>query len=112
MELELAMVRVQGQAWARVRQPQSVLVLMRPSVLAPVLPLAQVRMGVLGLVQAPVRPLAQGPTRPRVRVLAVLSGMEPVMALLMVLGTKGSGLKTEPVLELQNNALDPPTFET
>jgi hypothetical protein len=38
--------------------------------------------------------------------------MELAMDQLMELGTKAPDHKTELVLELQNNALDPPTFET
>jgi len=43
--------------------------------------------------------------------LAVLSVMEPVMGPVTGQGTKGSGLKMAPALELRNNALVPPTFD-
>lgn len=90
--LEPALVRLQGQASARVRQPRSVLVLMRPSVPALALQLVRVRLAVPGLVPVP--------ERPSVLALVVRSGMEPVMDPLTELGTKAAGLKTEPALEL------------
>ena len=62
-------------------------------------------------------PLAQGlmlrPVLVRMprQALAALSVMGPVMGPATGQGTKGSGLKTAPALELRNNALDPPTFD-
>lgn len=87
--LAAALVRPQGQASARVRQLRSALDLMRPSAPDLALQWARVRLAGLGLV----------PVRPSVRVPAVRSGREPVMAQLTAPGTKGSDLKTEPALE-------------
>ena len=95
MGLELVLVRLQGQALARARQPRSVLAL--------ALQLVQVRLAVPGLVQVPVHRSAQEPTRPSVLALAVLSVMEAVMDPLTELGTKVPGLKTEPALGLLRN---------
>jgi len=82
--LGLALVQPQGQALARVREPQSVLDLMHPLALEPMLRPVLVRM-------------------PR-QALAALSVMEPVMDLAMGQGIRGSDLKMAPALELQNNA--------
>jgi hypothetical protein len=82
--LELALVQPQGQALARVREPQSVLAQMLPLALAPMLRLVLVRM-------------------PRQTQVA-LSVMERGMALAMGQGIRGSDLKMAPALELRNNA--------
>jgi hypothetical protein len=82
--LGLALVQPQGQALARVREPQSVLDLMHPLALEPMLRPVLVRM-------------------PR-QALAALSVMEPAMDLAMGQGIRGSDLKMAPALELQNNA--------
>jgi len=91
-----ALVRPQGQASARVRQLRSALDLMRPSAPDLALQWARVRLAGLGLV----------PVRPSVRVPAVRSGREPVMAQLTAPGTKGSDLKTVPALERLNKDTD------